>query len=136
MTASPSDMRAIVETSAAPTPSGPYAQGVITSGRLLFVAGQGPIDPATGEWRLGSFREQAEVTLANIAAIISAAGANVEDIVKLQVYLGDMRHRDEMNRCLRDWLGSTRPARTTVQSDLPGFDVEVDAIVALPLSER
>ncbi len=124
-------MKEPVRTTQAPEPKGPYSQGVVTSGRLLYVSGQGPVDPATGEFVVETVSQQVALTLSNLAAVISAAGGGVAQVVKVNAYLSDMRHFAEMNRVYEDFFPEPRPARTTSQSDLPGFDVEIDAIVAL-----
>ena len=118
-----------VVTSDAPAPSGAYSQG-IRAGELVFLAGQGPFD-ATGE-RVGeSVAEQTRQVLQNLDAVARAAGSSLGQAVRVGVYLSDMRHFDEMNAEYVTHFSSPLPARTTAQSDLPGFDVEIDAVVAI-----
>src|SRR5260370_2390862 len=104
-------------TTTPPAPKGPYSQGIRTGGRLLFVAGQGPVDPATGEFLQGDLEEQAVRTFENVKNIVEAAGACMADVVKTNVYLRDMAHFEAMNAIYRRYFPEPFPARTTVQSD-------------------
>ncbi|MCD6290831.1 MAG: RidA family protein [Anaerolineae bacterium] len=124
-------MKEIVRTDKAPQPAGPYSQGVITGGRTLYVAGQGPVNPATGKAPDGV---EAQITqcLENVKAIVEAAGATMADVVKVHAYLKDMSHFPIYNEIYQRYFPEPYPARTTVQSDLSGILIEVDAIVALP----
>lgn len=124
-------MKDAVRTAAAPAAKGPYSQGIVTSGRMLYVSGQGPVEPASGEFLTSTFDEQLRLTLRNVQAIAEAAGGSLSDAVKVNVYLSDMGNFQQMNRIYQEFFSEPRPARTTVQSTLPGFDVEVDAIIAL-----
>jgi 2-iminobutanoate/2-iminopropanoate deaminase len=109
----------------------PFSSGVIASGRLLFVAGQGPVDHASGEFVLGSFEEQVRLTLDNLAAVAAAGGGELSRAVKVNAYLRDMADFAAFNAIYREYFPGDPPARTTVQSDLPGFEVEIDAVIAL-----
>lgn len=116
-----------VRTSGAPAPSGAYSQA-ISAGGLAFLAGQGPFD-ADGN-RVGeTVAEQVRQTLANLDAVARAAGGSLATAVRVGVYLSDLRHFDEMNAEYVEHFAEPLPARTTIQSDLVGFDVEIDAIV-------
>jgi enamine deaminase RidA (YjgF/YER057c/UK114 family) len=79
----------------------------------------------------GPFREQAELTFANLRAVVEGSGGRMERTVKASVYLVDMGDFPELNAVWMATFPDPRPARTTVQSDLPGFLIEVDLIVAL-----
>lgn len=116
----------------APAPKGPYSQGIVATDPFVFVSGQGPVDPATGAFVTTSFADQAELALANVRAILEAAGARMEDVVRVGVLLSDMAHFDEFNRIYATAFPEPRPARTASQSALPGFDVSVEAIAMLP----
>jgi reactive intermediate/imine deaminase len=94
------------------------------------VAGQGPADPKTGAIA-ESFREQVQQCLANVRAIVEAAGAKMADVVKVHAYLKDMTDFAVYNEVYQSFFPEPYPARTTVQSNLQGFLVEIDAIVAL-----
>ncbi|MGV8040976.1 MAG: RidA family protein [Thermoanaerobaculaceae bacterium] len=120
----------VVATSAAPKAIGPYSQG-LASESLVFVSGQIPLDPATGELVGAEFAPQAERALANLAAVVSAAGCQLEQVIKVNVYLTDLARFGEFNEIYGRCFGGHRPARAVVQvSALPrGAQVEVEAIV-------
>ena len=122
-----------LHTDKAPSAIGPYSQGIIANG-FLFTAGQIAIDPATSQVVAGDVAKQTERVMANLAAILDAAGAKWSDIVKTTVYLHDMSDFPAVNEVYGHALGDARPARSTVQvSALPrGVLVEIDAVVALP----
>lgn len=126
-------MKEPVKTDRAPAAIGPYSQGIITSGRLLFVAGQPPKDPKTGQIPQ-DFRAQVERCLENVKAIIEAAGAGMGDVVKINAYLADLGNFAVFNEVYAKYFTQPYPARTTVGAALPGgaVQVEIDAIVSLP----
>jgi 2-iminobutanoate/2-iminopropanoate deaminase len=113
----------------APAPAGPYSQA-IRSGGLLFLSGQGPFRP-DGSMVESSFEDQARRTFSNLEAVAAAAGASLADAVRVGVYLRDMSNFATMNKVYAEFLREPMPARTTIQSDLPGFDIEVDAVIAV-----
>ena len=82
-------MRNAVLTEKAPKPIGPYSQGII-EGDFIFVAGQGPINPLTGKLELGDVRSETKRTFENLRAILQAAGASLQDVIKCNVYLRDI----------------------------------------------
>jgi 2-iminobutanoate/2-iminopropanoate deaminase len=110
----------------APPAAGPYSHAV-RAGNLVFAAGQGPFD-GKGELVGATFAEQANQVFDNLEAVASAAGTDFSRTVRLGVFLKDLANFQEMNRIVRERFGPRFPARTTVQSDLPGFEIEVDAI--------
>lgn len=120
-----------VESSQAPKPIGPYSQGVI-SGGLLFVSGQVPLDPETGELVKGDIEVQVERVLKNIMAILKEAKMGPEHVVKATVYLADLADFPRMNEVYSRYLGKEPPARSTIQvAALPkGARVEIDVIAA------
>ena len=122
-----------IETADAPKAIGPYSQAVIANG-LLFTAGQIALDPATGTVIDGDVTAQTRRVLANLGAILEAAGATWNDVVKTTVFLQDMGDFAKMNEVYAQAFGSARPARSTVQvSALPrGVLVEIDAIATVP----
>ena len=126
-------MKEIVFTEKAPRPIGPYSQGVLAEGRLLFVSGQIPIDPATGELLRGSIEEQAERAIENFLAVVEAAGGSPESVVKVTVYIKDMGLYARFNEVYERYFSSSKPARAVVEvSDLPkGVDVEIEGIALL-----
>jgi 2-iminobutanoate/2-iminopropanoate deaminase len=113
----------------APAPSGGYSQA-IRAGDLLYLSGQGPFDPSgarVGDTVAGQVRQ----VLANLDAVARAAGGSLQDAVRIGIYLSDLKHFDEMDTTYYEFFAEPRPARTTIQSDLIGFDVEGDAVVWL-----
>jgi 2-iminobutanoate/2-iminopropanoate deaminase len=114
----------------APAPSGSYSQA-IAAGGLLFCAGQGPF-AADGSLVSGSIAEQTRQVLQNLDAVARAAGATLADAVRVGVYLSSLDHFDEMDAEYRRHFRDPLPARTTTQTELVGFDVEIDAVIALP----
>ena len=123
--------RQAVTSHAAPAPSGGYSQGIVTGGRLLFLAGQGPF-AADGSLVSGSVAAQTRQVLANLDAVAQAAGASLADAVRVGVYLSSLEFFDEMDAEYRFHFADPLPARTTVQADIIGFDVEIDAVIVLP----
>jgi 2-iminobutanoate/2-iminopropanoate deaminase len=117
-------------TDSAPPPGGPYSQA-IRAGSTLYVAGQVPRHPISGELVQG-FEAQARQTFDNVIAVLEAAGASPIDVVKVTVFIADLGDREVLNTVYRDYFTEPFPARTTVQVGLPGFGIEVDAIARLP----
>jgi 2-iminobutanoate/2-iminopropanoate deaminase len=117
-----------------PKPRGPYSPGVILD-RLIFVSGQGAIDPATDSLAGLDIETQTEQVLKNIAAILEAAGSSLKHVLRCGVFLTDIRDFPRMNAVYGRMFGENRPARTTVQvALLPASDlkVEIDAIAYIP----
>jgi 2-iminobutanoate/2-iminopropanoate deaminase len=115
-----------INAAGAPPPAGPYSHAV-RAGDLIFAAGQGPFDPK-GELVGATFADQANQVFDNLEAVAFAAGTDFSRTVRLGVFLKDLANFQEMNRIVRERFGPHFPARTTVQSDLPGFEIEVDAV--------
>ena len=123
------EMRTPVLSQDAPPASGGYSQGIVAGG-FLFLAGQGPYDPSGN--RTGStVAEQVRQVLSNLDAVARAAGGSLQNAVRVGMYISDMAHFDEMDAEYRGFFSEPMPARTTIQSDLVGFDVEGDAVVWL-----
>jgi 2-iminobutanoate/2-iminopropanoate deaminase len=116
-----------IRTAEAPAPAGAYSQAIATD-ELVFLAGQGPfrLDGSKVE---GSFDDQARQTFANLAAVAEAAGSSLANAVRVGVFLRDMTNFPAMNEIYREFFSEPLPARTTIQSDLPDFEIEVDAIL-------
>lgn len=125
-------MRQAVSTSSAPKAIGPYSQA-IRAGSLLFVSGQVPIDPATGNLVEGDIAVQTRRVFDNIGAILEAAGASFDHVVRTTVYLADMNDFAAMNEVYGTYFSSPAPARATVQAARLPKDarVEIDVIAAL-----
>jgi 2-iminobutanoate/2-iminopropanoate deaminase len=113
----------------APAPSGGYSQGIVAGG-FLYLAGQGPFD-ATGARVGATIAEQVRQVLGNLDAVARAAGGSLSNAVRVGMYISDMAHFEEMDAEYRRFFSDPMPARTTIQSDLVGFDVEGDAVVWL-----
>jgi len=127
-----SDVRKI-ESAAAPAPVGPYSQAIATGG-LVFCAGQIPLDPATGKLVEGPIEVQAERVLANVKAVLEAAGTSLAKVVKATVFLVDLDDFAGMNGVYTKYFTSDpKPARTTIQAArLPaGARVEIEVVAAL-----
>ena len=120
-----------VTTTHAPTPIGPYSQGVIAGG-LLFVSGQIAIDPASNKLLEGDIEAQTEQVMKNLLAVLTAAKMGADNVVKTTVYLADLADFAKMNEVYGRFLGKTPPARSTIQAAaLPrGVKVEIDVIAA------
>jgi 2-iminobutanoate/2-iminopropanoate deaminase len=117
----------------APKAIGPYAQAVRANG-FLFTAGQIPLDPRTMEVVNGDVAAQAEQVLANLAAVLSAAGTSWAHVVKTTVFLRDMADFAAVNTVYARVLGDARPARSTVAvAGLPrDVRVEIEAVALIP----
>jgi 2-iminobutanoate/2-iminopropanoate deaminase len=126
-------MKEPVQTEKAPAAIGPYSQGIVTSGRLLFASGQIAKHPVTGQIS-PDFKTQVEQCLENIKAVIEAAGGRMADVVKINAYLTDLGNFPAFNEVYARYFTPPYPARTTVGASLPGgvAQVEVDAIASLP----
>ncbi|WP_297093238.1 RidA family protein [Thermococcus sp.] len=122
-----------VFTEKAPRPIGPYSQGVIAEGRFLFVSGQIPINPETGELVTGDIEKQARQAIENLLAVVRAAGGSAENVVKVTVYIRDMGEYSRFNEIYEEYFSKSKPARAVVEvSNLPkGVAVEIEAIAAL-----
>ena len=125
-------MRQAVSTPSAPAAIGPYSQAV-RAGSLLFLSGQIPIDPTSGNIVDGDVAAQTHRVLRNIDAILQAAGAGLDQVVRTTVYLADMNDFAAMNAVYGTYFTSPAPARATVQAARLPRDarVEIDAIASL-----
>lgn len=124
-------MKHTIQTGTAPAAIGPYSQAVIAGG-FVFVSGQIPIDPATGEFVPGGVAEQTEQVMRNLASILSAAGSSITDVVKTTVFLADMGDFAAMNEVYGRYFPEDPPARATVQAARLPRDARVEIeVVAL-----
>ncbi len=111
-----------------PKALGPYSQGVVAGG-FVFVAGQGPINPKTQKMELGDIQSETRLELTNISNILKAANSSLENVVKVSVFLVDLKDFDAMNEVYRKFFKDNFPARTTVQAVLrTGRKIEIDCI--------
>ncbi len=122
-------MKEEIRTSKAPLPGGPYSQG-LKAGSRVYVAGQRPVDAATNAIP-ENFTDQARQCLENVRHVLQATGASMDDVVRVGVYLADIRYFAEFNSVYADFFKAPFPTRTTISCALRGILVEVDAIAEL-----
>lgn len=119
-----------IYTGDAPAAIGPYSQGIVDGDRI-FVSGQGPIDPDSGDIVGEDIREETERTLKNVAAVLAAADSSLDDVVKSTVFVTDMSNYDAVNDVYAEYMSDPFPARSAVEvADLPvdiGVEIEVIA---------
>ena len=125
--------REIIQTDQAPQAIGPYSQGVVASGRYVFVSGQVGLDPATGKLVEGGFEAQARQVFANLQGVLSAAGVGFADVVKVTVLLQDITDFATLNGIYAEYFTEQPPARATFGGlQLPaGAAVEIECIAVL-----
>ena len=124
-------MKTAVHPPNAAAPKGPYSPGVTVSGRVLYVSAQGPFDPKTGAVVGDTFEAQAERVFENIKVIAEAAGATLDDVVKLTVFITDWSNFEAMNQICIRYFSEPYPARTPVKMEIPGALFMADAVVTL-----
>ena len=119
----------IIQTNNAPAALGPYSQAV-GAGNFLFISGQIPIDPSSGEFLKGEIEEETERTLKSLEAILKADDLSMENVIKTTVYLTDLSHFSRMNVIYEKFFKGHKPARACVQvAALPkGSKIEIEAI--------
>jgi len=120
----------IVQSDGAPKAIGPYSQGVMTGSGLMFLSGQIPLDPATGQLVAGDIRAQTSRVMENLGAVLAAAGLSFSNVDKTTIYLVDLVDFAAVNEVYGQRFPQTPPARATVQvAALPkGARVEIDAV--------
>ncbi|HTB27934.1 MAG TPA: RidA family protein [Steroidobacteraceae bacterium] len=121
----------IISTADAPAAIGPYSQAV-QAGSTLWLSGQIPLDPATKELVSGGIEEQIRQVFKNLQAVVSAAGASFDDVVKITIFLTDLAHFALVNKIMAEHFREPYPARSSIGvASLPrGAQVEVECIVA------
>jgi 2-iminobutanoate/2-iminopropanoate deaminase len=124
-------MADIIETKDAPAPIGPYSQGVRANG-FVFVSGQIPIRPETGQVAEGNITEQTHQVLKNLAAVLHAAGTDLGKVVKTTVFLANLDDFAGFNQVYGEYFGAARPARSTIEvARLPReVLLEIEAVAA------
>lgn len=122
-----------VHTASAPAAIGPYSQAIVF-GKLMFVSGQIPLDPASGEVVKGGLEEQTKRVLDNLKAILKAQGLSLEHVLKTTIFLRDMASFAKVNEVYQGYFSQPYPARSTVAvAGLPkDVPVEIEAIVGIP----
>ena len=125
-------MKRRIQTDKAPQAIGPYSQAIVSSG-LVFVSGQIPIVPETGQFVAGGIEQQTEQVIKNLAAVLEAAGSGLDSVVKTTVFLADMGEFAAMNDVYGKYFTHEPPARATVQAARLPRDarVEIEAIALL-----
>lgn len=118
-------MNRIVSTDRAPKAIGPYSQAVISNG-FVFVSGQVPLDPATGQIVAGGIAEQTARVFENIKNVLEAAGSSLEQAVKTTVYLKDMGEFAQMNEAYGRYFPANPPARATIEAARLPRDVRIE----------
>ena len=127
-------MREPVQTENAPAAIGPYSQA-IKAGGFVFVSGQIPLDPKTGELVAGGIGEQTERVFRNLAAVLEASGSSLDQVVKTTVFLADMKEFAVMNDVYARFFSSAPPARATVAAAGLPRDVRVEIEAVALVSE-
>lgn len=119
----------LISTEKAPAAVGPYSQGVST-GNLVFTSGQLPMVPETGELITGDIQKAARQSLENVKAILAEAGASLEDVIKVTVFVTDMNNFSLVNEVYSEFFSNHKPARSLVEvSKLPkNGEIEIEAI--------
>lgn len=115
-----------------PPAVGPFSAGMVVEGKLLFLSGQGPQDPESGEFRLGSIEDEARLALNNLTRALANAGADWSHVVRVGIYLSDLSDFAAANRVYLDFARPPYPARTTTGAPLlKGMKIEVDCVAVL-----
>lgn len=119
-------------TDAAPIPAGHYSQAIVHQG-VVYIAGQLPIKPGHKEHSVGSIEEQTRQTLANLDAILVASGSRRDRVLRVTIYVADVKLWPQVNAVYADFFGNHRPARTVVPVGKLhyGYEIELDAIAAV-----
>jgi 2-iminobutanoate/2-iminopropanoate deaminase len=117
----------LIQSENGPKPGGAYSP-CLRAGDFIFVAGQGPFDPSTGQLVGETIEQQTERTLENIRLLLAAAGATMADVVKATVHLSDLSLFQRYNSVYAGYFPDPKPVRTTVGSQLLGILVEIDVI--------
>jgi reactive intermediate/imine deaminase len=124
--------RSIIHSDRAPKAIGPYSQAV-RAGDTLYLSGQTPLDPVSGELVAGDIGAQARQVFENLAAVLAAAGASFADVVRVGIYLTDLGHFAAVNEVMKQYFSEPYPARSTIGvAALPrGAQVEIDLVAVL-----
>ncbi len=122
-----------ISTNNAPRPAGHYSQATVFRD-LVFVSGQLPIHPGSGEKKIGTIEEQTQQVLENVAAILEAAGSGKGNVLKVTIYISDIGLWDRVNTVYARFFGTHRPARAVVPVNTlhHGYQIEMEAIGFIP----
>ena len=121
-----------IQTDKAPVPAGHYSQAIVHNG-LVYISGQLPIDPLTGEKKTGPVEDQTGQVLKNLSAILEASGSSLARVLKVTIYISDISLWEKVNEVYSQFFGDHLPARAVVPTrDLHfGFKIELEAIAAV-----
>jgi 2-iminobutanoate/2-iminopropanoate deaminase len=127
----------VIQTEKAPKAMGPYSQA-IQAGNLIFISGQIPLDPTTGELVKGDIRQQTQQVLENIKGILESQEIKMEDVVKATIFLKDMGNFNQVNEVYATCFSSFPPARSTVEvTRLPrDVEIEIEAIAVIQSGDK
>jgi len=127
----------VIQTDKAPKAIGPYSQA-IQAGNFLFLSGQIPLNPKTGELIQGDIREQTQQVLENIKRILESQGLRMENMVKSTIFLKDIANFNQVNEVYGNYFPSSPPARSTVEvSKLPrNAEIEIEAIAVISVADK
>jgi 2-iminobutanoate/2-iminopropanoate deaminase len=122
-------MKKVIQTDKAPKAIGPYSQA-IQAGNMIFLSGQIPIDPKTGELTGGDIRQQTQQVLENIKGLLESQRLGMEDVIKVTIFLKDIGNFNQVNEVYAAYFSSSPPARSTVEvAKLPrNVEIEIEAI--------
>lgn len=122
----------VIQTEGAPKAIGPYSQA-IQAGNFLFLSGQIPLDPKTGELAKGDIRKQTQQVLENIKGVLESQGLGMENVVKATLFLKELGNFNQVNEVYANYFPSSPPARSTVEvAKLPrDADIEIEAIALI-----
>ncbi|RLG85684.1 MAG: deaminase [Thermoprotei archaeon] len=121
-------MKKAIFTNKAPRPVGPYSQAIKID-KWLFISGQVPIDPLTGQRVEGDFKLKVKRVLENVKAIVEEAGGKLDNVVKVTVFLSDINKFQELNEVYEEYFKDTAPARSVIEAKLPkNFEIMMEVI--------
>ena len=119
------EQKKVFQTDKAAVTGGPYSQAIIHNG-LIYVSGQGAVDPQTNEIKLGSVEEEAELALENLRIILQEAGSSLDKVLTITVYLLDIAEYARFNEVYKKYFSEKRPARTCIQAGSLPFNTRVE----------
>ncbi len=118
-------MKEIIPTTKAPKPAGPYSP-VVAFGDLLFISGQGPVDPVKGRLADADLETQTRICLENLKAILEDVGSSMRHVLKVTAYIFDMDAFADFNKIYAEYFSENPPARTCIQAGRLPFDIKVE----------